>query len=100
MAENGKNPPEQTLRCGDVELALWRRDGEFGPMYSASFSQKYKEGDKQKRTPYLNGSNLQDAGRLIPEAIEYISEKKREYKAAHPEQKETDQDGDYSEMDL
>lgn len=41
MAKEESNPPEHTIRVGDLELALWRRDGEFGPMYSGKLQRRY-----------------------------------------------------------
>jgi len=81
MPKDESNPPEQTFRAGDVELALWRRDGEFGPMYSGKMTRKYKDekGDLQN-TPYLGSSDFNDAIRALSEAVEYVGKMKRDYK--------------------
>ena len=93
MPEEGGNPPDKTLKCGSTEASLWRRDGDFGPMYSVKFSRVYSEAGEQRRTSYLGGSDLDDLARLIPEAKEYISEQKREYRASHPQEGESPQEG-------
>ena len=81
MPKEESNPPEHTIRVGDVELALWRRDGEYGPMYSGKLSRTYRsENNERQNTPYLGAADFNDGIRALSEGVEYISKIKKDYK--------------------
>ena len=79
--ETSSNPPEHTIRVGDVEAALWRKEGEYGPMYSVKLSRSYRnESNEKQNTPYLGASDLNDGIRALSECVEYVSKMKRDFK--------------------
>jgi len=80
-SETSSNPPEHTIRVGDVEAALWRKDGEYGPMYSVKLSRSYRnESNEKQNTPYLGANDLNDGIRALSECVEYVSKMKRDFK--------------------
>ncbi len=81
MPNESNNPPEHTIRVGDLELAIWRRDGEFGPMYSGKLQRRYKdENGELQSTLYLGANDFNDAIRAYSEGIDYCNRMKRDFK--------------------
>jgi hypothetical protein len=74
MPNESNNPPEHTIRVGDLELAIWRRDGEFGPMYSGKLQRRYKTKMANCNPPSNLGANdFNDAIRAYSEGIDYAT---------------------------
>ena len=76
--------PEHKITAGNIEGALWPRYGQYGPLYSLKLTRYYKdkETDERKSTNYLGEKDLNDAIRVLSESIEYIGQKKMEYRLA------------------
>lgn len=82
-APNGKakpeNAPEFVLRDNSLRAAIWKVDGEYGPIFNTKISRYYKNDDGEIReTSSLRERDLLPAAELAAEAHRSIRDRKRE----------------------
>lgn len=73
------NTPIQTLRDGNIQLAIWENVSENGPFYSTTISRSYKDGEgTYKNTKSYSGLDLLKIGQLAGHAYMVIKELERQ----------------------
>tara|TARA_R110002094_G_scaffold99832_1_gene100092 strand:+ start:959 stop:1381 length:423 start_codon:yes stop_codon:yes gene_type:complete len=82
-APNGKakpeNGPEIVLRDNSLRAAIWKVDGEYGPIFNTKISRYYKNDDGEIReTSSLRERDLLPAAELAAEAHRSIRDRKRD----------------------
>ena len=58
MADSN-NMPAHSVRRGNIKLAIWKKAGEHGELYTTQVERIYKDKEGEwKHTPYLNSGDL------------------------------------------
>ena len=83
--EQQDNRPQQSLRYGPLESAIWRNEGENGEFHNATFSRHYKSGEDWKQTDSFREMDLPTLSKLALDSHSAIQELKE--KAAEPKRK-------------
>lgn len=74
-----ENAPEIVLRDNALRAAIWKVDGEYGPIYNTRISRYYKNDEGEIReTSSLRERDLLPAAELAAEAHRSIRDRKRE----------------------
>lgn len=74
-----ENAPEIVLRDNALRAAIWKVDGEYGPIYNTKISRYYKNDEGEIReTSSLRERDLLPAAELAAEAHRSIRDRKRE----------------------
>ena len=82
------NKPVHELSDGPLKLAIWKNDGEHGPLYSYTFRRRYKvKGtDEWRDTTSYNDDDLLPMAELIREAYDWRKAQRRSDSKARKEQ--------------
>lgn len=85
---NGQhNAPAFKLQRGSITLAIWERDGEFGPLHSCHLQRSYQDAEqKWQNTTALNGSDLLIASKLMFQADTWIQNRQTQWRNERREQ--------------
>ena len=43
-----KQPPVKKFTVGNINVSIWKNDGRKGPIFSAHFERRYKDGEEWK----------------------------------------------------
>lgn len=70
--------PEQSLRYGPVEAAIWRNHGENGDFLNTTFTRHYRQGDDWKQTDSFREQDLPTLSKLAADAHTAIQTMKRD----------------------
>lgn len=62
------NRPEQNLRYGAVEAAIWRNHGESGDFLNTTFTRHFKQGEDWKQTESFREQDLPTLSKLAADA--------------------------------
>lgn len=80
--EKPARKPVHTIRSGAIEVAIWLRDGDKGPFYTATPRRSYKQGDEWKETDSFGEDDLLRLGKMIHQADDWIVEQRRQQRAS------------------
>lgn len=58
------NRPEQNLRYGSVEAAIWRNHGESGDFLNTTFTRHFRQGEDWKQTESFREQDLPTLSKL------------------------------------
>lgn len=85
--DNNANHPVQSHRDGGVEIAIWRRDTDKGPVFNTERTRSYqdKDGNWQK-THSIPERDLLKAARLDQQAYASIQEMREQERQKYIEQ--------------
>jgi hypothetical protein len=76
-AEKSGNRPAHTIRYGAVRVAIWRNVVDNGnasrPLYCATFSRSYKDGDNWKESSTFGADDLLLLAKAADEAHTWIT---------------------------
>jgi hypothetical protein len=67
-----KQKPAHKIRAGNLEVTVWRNDGEKGPWYSVTPSRSYKQGDEWKQSDSFGSDDLLLLAKLLDQAHSWI----------------------------
>ena len=52
-------PPAQSVRRGSIQVAIWRNQGQFGPLYKCKITRSYQDdAGAWRHTAYINGDQI------------------------------------------
>jgi len=66
------SPPVKSIKAKGIEVAIWAKEGEFGPLFSVSMKRRYKIKEEWKDTEYLRSGDVPAAILLLQKAFEWI----------------------------
>ena len=84
-AEQQSNRPEQSLRYGGVEAAIWRNKGENGDFLNTTFTRHFRQEDEWKQTDSFREQDLPTLSKIAADAHTVIQEIKTADRAAQEE---------------
>ncbi len=67
-----RNPPVKKFKVGCVNATIWKNEGDKGPVFSAKFERRYKDGDEWKSSNSFLLGQLDDVAGAIELAKTYI----------------------------
>lgn len=70
------NRPEQNLRYGAVEAAIWRNQGESGDFLNTTFTRHFRQGEDWKQTDSFREQDLPTLSKIAADAHTAIQEMK------------------------
>lgn len=62
------NRPEQNLRYGGVEAAIWRNQGESGDFLNTTFTRHFRQGEDWKQTDSFREQDLPTLSKIAADA--------------------------------
>ncbi len=62
------NRPEQNLRYGAVEAAIWRNQGESGDFLNTTFTRHFRQGEDWKQTDSFREQDLPTLSKIAADA--------------------------------
>ena len=68
------NRPEQNLRYGGVEAAIWRNHGENGDFLNTTFTRHFRQGDDWKQTESFREQDLPTLSKVAADAHSAIQQ--------------------------
>jgi len=83
--EQQSNRPEQSLRYGAVEAAIWRNNGENGDFLNTTFSRHFRHEDEWKQTDSFREQDLPTLSKAAADAHSRIQEMKAADRSASGE---------------
>lgn len=75
--------PIKTIKCGQVECAIWQGEYQGKPTFSFTFQKSYKKGDKWEHTGYFGDRELMAIPYLIDEVMRMKIAKQNAAKTAY-----------------
>lgn len=66
--------PEHTIRCGNLETAIWKEKSDNGTHYNVTTTRNYKVDGQWKKTSSLSFQDLPVAEKLIARAWQWIAD--------------------------
>lgn len=67
-AEQQSNRPEQNLRYGGVEAAIWRNHGEKGDFLNTTFTRHFRQDEEWKQTESFREQDLPVLSKIAADA--------------------------------
>jgi hypothetical protein len=71
------NKPVHEIPDGPLKVAIWKNDGEYGPMYSVTCRRRYKDGEEWKDANSYGGDDLLPMAELFRDAYAWIRKQKQ-----------------------
>jgi len=84
MSDEQKNRPVESHRDGAVEVAIWRRDTEKGPVFNTERTRSYQDQEGNwRKTHSIPERDLLKAARLDQRAYESIQQMRDQERTAY-----------------
>jgi hypothetical protein len=71
------NKPVHEIPDGLLKVAIWKNDGEFGPMYSVTCRRRYKDGEEWKDANSYGEDDVLPMAELFRDAYAWIRKQKQ-----------------------
>lgn len=84
--EQQSNRPEQSLRYGGVEAAIWRNQGENGDFLNTTFTRHFRQGEDWKQTDSFREQDLPSLSKIAADAHSAIQQIKGAERKANEEE--------------
>lgn len=70
--------PAHKIRAGNLEVTIWRNEGEKGPWFSVTPSRSYKQGEDWKQTDSFGLDDLLMLAKLVDMAHTWIMDQQQQ----------------------
>jgi hypothetical protein len=80
------NRPEESIRYGAVEAAIWRNQGENGDFLNTTFTRHYRQGEDWKQTDSFREQDLPTLSKIALDAHTAIQQAKASAAAGSAEE--------------
>ena len=98
-----KNAPDFVLRDGNLRSAVWREEGEYGPMFNTRITKLYRDEDGQpKETTTLSAKDLLRVSELARETHHEVLGRQRDHALERKTEKQVDtnQNGEFFDDEM